>query len=206
MSSSSGSPFEALKMGFRRACVKKLVGDDQAAVAVLRDEIPRLVVSWAKTTNLSPSEKKIKLKELFDDESSRADELATAFDLFASRFEVRVANLVRDQVSVLVDEVKSLKQDLELQPSGQYDEPIESKVNTEALTVPVNKPDTSNDKTLLNGDLSPEEIRIPDLGVIDHGLIGPDDDITECEPSLTSDGLRFDEIEEMIDEILLSSH
>ena len=38
---------------------------------------------------------KKKLKEMFDDESGRADELATAFDLFAGRFEARVAELVR---------------------------------------------------------------------------------------------------------------
>ena len=98
---SPASPIEALKAGFRRACVRRLVGDEQGAVTVLRDEIPSLVVSWAKSTTLDPSEKKAKLKEMFDDESSRADELAVAFDLFAGRFEARVAELVQKQVSTL---------------------------------------------------------------------------------------------------------
>ena len=60
-----------------------------------------LVVNWAKTSSLEASEKKAKLKELFDDESARADELSTAFDLFAGRFEARVAQQVRDEVSSL---------------------------------------------------------------------------------------------------------
>ena len=65
----SASPLEALKGGFRRACVRRLVGDEQGAISVLKDEIPKLVVSWAKTSNLDAGEKKVKLKEMFDDES-----------------------------------------------------------------------------------------------------------------------------------------
>ena len=53
----TASPIEALKGGFRRACVRRLVGDEQGAVAVLRDEIPKLVISWSKTTSLEASEK-----------------------------------------------------------------------------------------------------------------------------------------------------
>ena len=83
------SPMEALKGGFRRACVRRLVGDEHGAIEVLKNEIPKLVVGWAKTSSLEPAEKKLKLKEMFDDESARADELATAFDLFAGRFETR---------------------------------------------------------------------------------------------------------------------
>ena len=94
----TASPIEALKGGFRRACVRRLVGDEQGAVTVLRDEIPKLVISWSKTTNLEASEKKAKLKEIFDDESARADELATAFDLFAARFERRVAGIVTREI------------------------------------------------------------------------------------------------------------
>jgi len=45
---SNASPLEALKAGFRRACVRRLVGDENGAVQVLRDEIPGLVVAWAK--------------------------------------------------------------------------------------------------------------------------------------------------------------
>ena len=92
------SPWEALRAGFRRACVRRLVGDEEGAIAVLRDEIPGLVVGWAKTSSLEAPEKKAKLKEVFDDESGRADELAVAFDLFAARFETKVANHVSQEV------------------------------------------------------------------------------------------------------------
>ena len=87
MSQVSSNPLDALKGGFRKACVKRLVGDELGAVEVLKNEIPGLVVSWVKSTSLEASEKKAKLKELFDDESARAEELAVAFDLFAGRFE-----------------------------------------------------------------------------------------------------------------------
>ena len=97
------SPLESLKAGFRRACVRRLVGDEDGAVDVLKNEIPKLVVTWAKTSSLEASEKKAKLKELFDDESARADELSTAFDLFAGRFEARVAQLISAEVSSLTD-------------------------------------------------------------------------------------------------------
>ena len=97
-SPSALSPLEALKAGFRRACVRRLVGDEDGAIKVLKDEIPALVVGWAKVSNLEPAEKKAKLKEMFDDESARADELATAFDLFAGRFETRLAGLMREEL------------------------------------------------------------------------------------------------------------
>ena len=57
------SPMEALKGGFRRACVRRLVGDEDGAIEVLKNEIPKLVVGWAKTSSLEPAEKKLKLKE-----------------------------------------------------------------------------------------------------------------------------------------------
>ena len=106
------SPLEALKAGFRRACVRRLVGDEDGAIEVLRDDIPGLVVNWAKSTSLDPSEKKAKLKEMFDDESGRADELAVAFDLFAGRFESRVAGLVRNEVGSLRDQLTGAVQKL----------------------------------------------------------------------------------------------
>ena len=104
------SPLEALKAGFRRACVRRLVGDEEGAIQVLKDEIPSLVVSWAKVSNLEPAQKKAKLKEMCDDESGRADELATAFDLFAGRFEARLAGLMRKELGGVVSQVKSLLQ------------------------------------------------------------------------------------------------
>ena len=98
MPPSPSSPWVALRAGFRRACVRRLVGDEEGAIAVLRDEIPGLVVGWAKTSSLEAPEKKAKLKEVFDDESGRADELAVAFDLFAARFETKVADHVSQEV------------------------------------------------------------------------------------------------------------
>ena len=110
----SASPLEALKGGFRRACVRRLVGDEQGAISVLKDEIPKLVVSWAKTSNLDAGEKKVKLKEMFDDESARADELATAFDLFAGRFERRVADLVTKEIKKACQRVEKVVDALEV--------------------------------------------------------------------------------------------
>ena len=66
-----------------------------------------MVVGWAKSTSLDPSEKKAKLKELFDDESGRADELAVAFDLFAGRFETRVSDLVKKEVNGLANRMET---------------------------------------------------------------------------------------------------
>ena len=53
----SASPLDALKGGFRKACVKRLVGDEPGAIGVLKNEIPGLVVSWVKSTALSADEK-----------------------------------------------------------------------------------------------------------------------------------------------------
>ena len=109
----NGSPLEALKGGFRRACVKRLIGDEKAAINVLKNEIPLLVVAWAKVSPLEPSEKKAKLKELFDDESTRADELAVAFDLFAGRFESKVASRLKDSSSEVIKRIEQLVDKLE---------------------------------------------------------------------------------------------
>lgn len=119
--STTVSPLEALKAGFRRACVRRLVGDEAGAIDVLKNEIPKLVVGWAKTTSLDAAEKKGKLKEMFDDESGRADELATAFDLFAGRFEARVAELVRKELG---DVTNRLEQIVEAMSGGTPVEPL----------------------------------------------------------------------------------
>ena len=60
MSTPHVNPLDALKGGFRKACVKRLVGDESGVVEVLRDEIPKLVVAWAKSTSLEAAEKKAK--------------------------------------------------------------------------------------------------------------------------------------------------
>ena len=161
--SSTASPLEALKAGFRRACVRRLVGDEPGAILVLKDEIPKLVVGWAKTTSLDAAEKKGKLKEMFDDESGRADELATAFDLFAGRFEARVAELVRKELG---DVTNRLEQIVEAISGGKPVEPLteESEDGIEG------KPE----KAQVEPELDPPK-----------GI-----------------GLRFDEIEEMIDKVL----
>ena len=157
------SPLEALKAGFRRACVRRLVGDEAGAIDVLKNEIPKLVVGWAKTTSLDAAEKKGKLKEMFDDESGRADELATAFDLFAGRFEARVAELVRKELG---DVTNRLEQIVEAMSGGKPVEPLaqESEDGTELEPV----------KAEVDEELDPPK-----------GI-----------------GLRFDEIEEMIDQVL----
>jgi hypothetical protein len=186
----SANPLDALKGGFRKACVKRLVGDEAGAIDVLKNEIPGLVVTWAKSTSLAASDKKAKLKELFDDESARAEELAVAFDLFAGRFEARVASIVQKELkdaSSRMDElVRKLEESLARSP-----DPVE---------VP-----------------SLEEVEVDCLGEGDERLVADlDDNEAEEEVELVSEvegmeaeldppagiGLRFDEIEQMIDEVL----
>ena len=230
------SPLEALKAGFRRACVRKLVGDEEGAVSVLRDEIPNLVVGWAKSTSLDPSEKKAKLKELFDDESGRADELAVAFDLFAGRFETRVSDLVKKEVNGLanrmetalhglgsvVSQIEELTQKFNALDRAFSDEPPRAKsINRKKTSTTSAK--NENLELVLDKKLSEEpvvdqkiidpkkveESSTPDESgkeIVDDAQIQTVDDTPSNEldpPSGT--GLRFDEIEEMIDEILSAS-
>ena len=161
--SAPASPLEALKAGFRRACVRRLVGDEAGAIDVLKNEIPKLVVGWAKTTSIDAAEKKGKLKEMFDDESGRADELATAFDLFAGRFEARVAELVKKELG---DVCTRLEQIVDAMTGGKPLEPISLNEQSEVRT-------------------ETEEA----------------EDVQELDPP-KGIGLRFDEIEEMIDSVL----
>ncbi len=174
MSSSSSqlSPLEALKAGFRRACVRRLVGDESGAVRVLRDEIPALVVGWAKVSQLDPSEKKAKLKELFDDESARADELATAFDLFAGRFEVRMTAIIREQLGAAA-------------ARSAQSEKKSSKTLASAKRTTKKEP---ADDLAESASLAPGEDQLPES--------------EECVDPPRGMGLKFDEIEKMIDEVL----
>ena len=210
MSNLSVSPYESLKSGFRRACVRRLVGDEKAAIGILRDEIPNLVVAWAKSSDLDASSKKTKLKELFDDESSRADELATAFDLFAARFEVRVAELVKNEVSSVVDQLVQSVRSIEANASKLFPlskgegHPKADNTHTELSaqgsgsrnlpdpTIPVAS-DSKDTKT--NSSTSETSVQAADAEVYD---------IKNSSDSMVGEGLRFDEIEEMIDEILVS--
>jgi len=229
------SPLEALKAGFRRACVRRLVGDEDGAIEVLRDDIPGLVVNWAKSTSLDPSEKKAKLKEMFDDESGRADELAVAFDLFAGRFESRVAGLVRNEVGSLRDQLTGAVQ--KLSDALARVEQLSSNLSSASRLDPVSslgpdeaKPLVENPVTIvgdesdsaeelpreksgsdIESNVIPEEIsheEVPQASPITGGQPPSSNDVfVEDESPKTLDppsgtGLRFDEIEEMIDEIL----
>ena len=187
----NGSPLEALKGGFRRACVKRLIGDEKAAINVLKNEIPLLVVAWAKVSPLEPSEKKAKLKELFDDESTRADELSVAFDLFAGRFESKVASRLKDSSSEVIKRIEQLVDKLEgailnlsqNQSSVSQNFPTHHEQDDE---ISYKSPNEINDEVFQNVEdeisfekAEAEELDTP-LGI----------------------GLKFDEIEEMIDELL----
>jgi hypothetical protein len=229
------SPLEALKAGFRRACVRRLVGDEDGAIEVLRDDIPGLVVNWAKSTSLEPSEKKAKLKEMFDDESGRADELAVAFDLFAGRFESRVAALVRNEVGSLRSQLTGAVQKLN-DALGRVEQ-LSSKLSNSSRLDPASslgldeaKPLVENPLTILDDEShSVEELPREKRGSniesnvipeeISHDEVAQSSPITGGQPSLPNDvfvedgtpqsfdppsgtGLRFDEIEEMIDEVL----
>ncbi len=178
--STTGSPLEALKGGFRRACVKRLVGDENGAIEVLKNEIPLLVVAWAKNSSLEPSEKKAKLKEMFDDESFRADELALAFELFAGRFEARVASRVQESVKGMVYKMEKL--------ADRFAESLSYLSNNHPV---VESSDAHSGE--LEDPLKIEEVDVKEA----------EPEIDGLDPPLGI-GLKFDEIEEMIDELLTS--
>ena len=182
----SANPLDALKGGFRKACVKRLVGDEPGAIDVLKNEIPGLVVSWVKSTALSAAEKKAKLKELFDDESARAEELAVAFDLFAGRFEARVASIVRkelkDASSRMDDVVRQLEESLARSPVPEQEAALaESDDGDEESPVAEVEERKAEEE--------PEPVSVAE------------DKDEQLDPPMGI-GLRFDEIEEMIDEVL----
>ena len=187
----NGTPLEALKGGFRRACVKRLIGDEKAAINVLKNEIPLLVVAWAKVSPLEPSEKKAKLKELFDDESTRADELAVAFDLFAGRFESKVASRLKDSSMEVLKRIEQLadKLDSTILNLNQNQSSVSqnfSPLHEQHEEMPYKSPNEINDEVCQNieGEISFEEAEAKELDT-PLGI-----------------GLKFDEIEEMIDELL----
>jgi hypothetical protein len=180
--STFGSPWEALKGGFRKACVRRLVGDEDGAIEVLKEEIPVLVVSWAKSSSLEPAEKKAKLKEVFDDESARAEELAVAFDLFAGRFEARVAKRVEESVKGVVQRLEKLAHELENKfSSNTHQELIKDQISADPEVLP-----TEND------DSEDEEVKSQESTLENENDLDP--------PCGT--GLKFNEIEEMIDKLL----
>ena len=188
MSQLSASPLDALKGGFRKACVKRLVGDEPGAIDVLKNEIPALVVSWAKSTALSGSEKKAKLKELFDDESARAEELAVAFDLFAGRFEARVASIVRKELKDTSNRMDSVVRQLEESLSRS--------------PFPVVHPESSiAEKQIVDSECLVGQVEENKIKDELEPIPLADDKDEHLDPPMGT-GLRFDEIEEMIDEVL----
>ncbi len=228
------SPLEALKAGFRRACIRRLVNDEKGAIEVLKNEIPRLVMAWAKGNSLEPAEKKSKLKEMFDDESSRANELACAFDLFAGRFEARVAEIVRRDLQSISLSLGSAVRDLResMEKIRKFSEVLEggdsfsSPKNPSDVQTPepsdaqgrksAEEKDEGDSPLPRQSDLSEEsneclsQSSVPSETRSNRSAAPPmvqdlqDDPVSNLNqldpPSGT--GLRFDEIEEMIDEIL----
>ena len=231
-----GLPLEALKAGFRRACIRRLVGDEASAINILKDEIPGLVVGWSKSSSLEPPEKKAKLKELFDDESSRADELSTAFDLFSARFEARVVELVKKEVGMLsqsmnnsirrlddtvhsVDDLAKKLKDLEGSfprlgeplkdtPEGTLSSVSDDGVELdEPISLP-NQEETEVELPIANEITAESEQEHSFSDLSDESNDDTDNDPSELPEGLdppSGIGLRFDEIEEMIDEIVFNN-
>jgi hypothetical protein len=215
--STASSPVEALKGGFRRACVRRLVGDEDGAISVLRDEIPKLVVGWAKSTNLEAGEKKAKLKEMFDDESARADELATAFDLFAGRFERRVADLVTREIRNACARIERVAGSFEeiLKKMADFPKESENIVLPESSQVPelvkseiseIFEDNETKVEEEIGISLPIEEAKGEEVGekvieVVEEEEVDVGGDQAELDEPLGL-GLKFDEIEEMIDEVL----
>ena len=203
----ASSPIEALKAGFRRACVRRMVGDEKGAIIVLKNEIPKLVVAWAKSTNLEAADKKAKLKEMFDDESARADELATAFDLFAGRFERRVASLVTREIKKACARLEKAAKSLNEFESNLKKYP--SKPDITQQTDSIDESPTEENTHLEEEEIPPlvDDEEISQVSVTENTLSEkleeelPEEQLAEMDEPLGL-GLKFDEIEEMIDEVL----
>ena len=180
------SPLEALKGGFRKACVKRLVGDEHGAVEVLTNEIPMLVVAWSKVTSIEPAEKKAKLKELFDDESTRAEELAIAFDLFSARFEARVAEQVENTVQSAIDRISSLT------------DRVDTLISRLSGIDFQNANSSSEDLSKFN---ETEVEVLNESKIKNDNVVGNSKNNADLDPPMST-GLVFDDIEGMIDELL----
>ncbi len=183
------SPWEALRAGFRRACVKRLVGDEEGAIAVLRDEIPGLVVGWAKTSSLEAPEKKAKLKEVFDDESGRADELAVAFDLFAARFETKVADHVSQEVKKARAELVAVSNKIE-EALANFSQRIDSLPTETQIThaVPVlESPPIEEEATTQEPEPSKPEIEEEPVPEVTPVEVTPEPETKPSEPEFQDD-------------------
>ncbi|MDA9962574.1 hypothetical protein N9D63_06775 [Opitutales bacterium] len=185
------SPWEALRAGFRRACVRRLVGDEEGAITVLRDEIPGLVVGWAKTSSLEAPEKKAKLKEVFDDESGRADELAVAFDLFAARFETKVADHVSQEVKKARAELVAVSNKIEeaLANFSQRIDAFPTKTQiTQAVPVlespPIEEEATTQGPETPTPNIDAKEEPVPELTPV---AVTPDPETKPSEPEPQDD-------------------
>ena len=200
------SPLEALKAGFRRACVRRLVGDEDGAIDVLKNEIPALVVGWAKTTDLEASEKKAKLKEMFDDESGRADELATAFDLFAGRFERRVATLVTSEIKKACSRIEKAAKSISSFETTNIAKPVTPKGESKSKFQDADKPNENIEIIEQNAvpqDNSTGKDIVPgkDNKDVIEQEVEEQEELAQLDEPLGL-GLKFDEIEAMIDEVL----
>ena len=200
------SPLEALKSGFRRACVRRLVGDEDGAIDVLKNEIPALVVGWAKTTDLEASEKKAKLKEMFDDESGRADELATAFDLFAGRFERRVATLVTSEIKKACSRIEKAAKSISSFETTNISKPVTPKRESQSKFQDADKPKENSE--IIEQNAVPQDNSIgkdivpgKDNKDVIEQEVEEQEELAELDEPLGL-GLKFDEIEAMIDEVL----
>ena len=200
------SPLEALKAGFRRACVRRLVGDEDGAIDVLKNEIPALVVGWAKTTDLEASEKKAKLKEMFDDESGRADELATAFDLFAGRFERRVATLVTSEIKKACSRIEKAAKSISSFETTNISKPVTPKRESQSKFQDADKPKENIE--IIEQNALPQDISIgkdvvpgKDNKDVIEQEVEEQEELAQLDEPLGL-GLKFDEIEAMIDEVL----
>ena len=147
---------------------------------------------------------------MFDDESARADELATAFDLFAGRFERRVADLVTKEIKKAFQRVEKVADSIEIFKDnlpkvtindgaagnvGHIEDLTETRVDQPALRVEDEAEPEVNKVKIDEAEVEAEEIISPE----DPDPV--DEELEELDEPLGM-GLKFDEIEEMIDEVL----
>ena len=200
---SKRDPWSQLKAAFRTACSRRIAGDQKGAVRVLQDKVPGLVAAWAKTSDLEPADKKLRLKGLFEDESERAEELAAIFELYAGKFESMVADrvaqrvlkevrpkleeIVRDSIVVEVPAPVIPMADPILTPDKPDLEPVQEETEpAEAKDLEIATPSSEPLAEPVSESLvepAPEVIEeeLPEPEVVDEEL--PEPDVVEEEPS-----------------------
>ena len=138
------SPWDDLRLTVRKACTAKSDGSDSEAIQILKNELPLKMGPWARTVKISGKEKKEVLKNLFQSELERAEDVKEQKAILEEELSQKLSGLFQSQMNQLKKSFEEKLQGIKTVKMDEIDPPNTSKLSQSFKFIAPPKPTVIN--------------------------------------------------------------